>query len=267
MMKKHHIYILIGVCLILTTPIGIDKLIIGNSFPSNISNTEWVGFLGSYIGALIGGLISLIGIILTIRFTREQNRKDRELQIRPYMDITYYADFYKYKPVIHDCLGFIRIETYANETNVSDKHGLIFLYIKNIGAGSAVNIEFDVIPTDLETKNQAYFTNMNWRVTTNSLRPGENAWVSVEIWGNDKAPKSDELMWDKQHLPMIDYTKFRIPANFSIKAIMRYNDLLGNQFRQELLFHTSYMMSYEDNTEPKYKCDIHLEKVAPPEMI
>ena len=57
-MKKHHIYILIGVCLILTTPIGIDKLIIGNSFPSNISNTEWVGFLGSYIGALIGGLLN-----------------------------------------------------------------------------------------------------------------------------------------------------------------------------------------------------------------
>lgn len=72
-------------------PLVIDWLIIGNLFPSNISNTDWVG----YIGALIGSVVSFLGILWTINFTREQNQTDRELQIRPYLDIRYIPSFNK----------------------------------------------------------------------------------------------------------------------------------------------------------------------------
>ena len=108
---------------------------------------------------------------------------------------------------------------------------------------------------------------MNWRVTTNSLRPGENAWVSVEIWGNDKTPKHEEIIWDERKTPRIDLSKYRIPANYSIKVIMRYKDLLGNRFGQELQFHVNYMVSYNEDNNPRYHCDIHMGKVEPPVMI
>ena len=90
-MKKTHIYLFVVVFFILCIgiPLFIDWIIIGNKFPSNIINSDWVSFLGGYIGAILGALFSLIGIAWTIKFTREQNRSDRELQIRPYFDIRY----------------------------------------------------------------------------------------------------------------------------------------------------------------------------------
>lgn len=69
----------ISVIAVFLLPLAIDWFIIGNSFPSNISNSDWVSFFGGYIGALIGAVVSLIGIIITIRYTNEQNKKDREL--------------------------------------------------------------------------------------------------------------------------------------------------------------------------------------------
>ena len=75
--------------LIVAVPVIIDWLIIGSDIPSNISNSEWVNFLGSYIGAVLGAMVSLAGIIITIRYTNEQNRIDRELQVRPYCSIRY----------------------------------------------------------------------------------------------------------------------------------------------------------------------------------
>lgn len=76
--------ILLSLIAIFLLPFIIDRFVIGNNVPSNISNSDWVGFLGSYIGAIIGALVSLIGIAATIKYTNEQNRIDRELQVRPY---------------------------------------------------------------------------------------------------------------------------------------------------------------------------------------
>ena len=83
-MKKKTIFItiLISLILIIGLPLAIDWLIIGSKFPSNIENSDWVGFFGGYIGALIGAIVSLAGIIITIRYTNEQNKKDRELQVK-----------------------------------------------------------------------------------------------------------------------------------------------------------------------------------------
>ena len=89
MPKKLGPFIIGSIIAVVALPLIIDWLIIGNSFPSNISNSDWVGFFGGYIGSIMGCFISLIGIIWTISFTREQNRADRELQIRPLFDIRF----------------------------------------------------------------------------------------------------------------------------------------------------------------------------------
>ena len=69
--------ILLSLIAIFLLPFVIDRFVIENNVPSNISNSDWVGFLGSYIGAIIGALVSLIGIAATIKYTNEQNRIDR----------------------------------------------------------------------------------------------------------------------------------------------------------------------------------------------
>lgn len=52
-------------------PLILDWLIIGNHFPSNLSNNEWVTFLGSYCGGVIGGCITLFVLYKTL----EDNKK------------------------------------------------------------------------------------------------------------------------------------------------------------------------------------------------
>ena len=75
------IAITVFIIIVIGVPLFIDWIIIGNSFPSNIDNSDWVGFFGGYIGAVLGGCISLIGIYWTIKFTREENRADREIHL------------------------------------------------------------------------------------------------------------------------------------------------------------------------------------------
>jgi len=48
---------------------------------SNISNSDWVSFLGSYIRSLIGAGVSVVGIFMTIKFSEKQSKNDREFMI------------------------------------------------------------------------------------------------------------------------------------------------------------------------------------------
>lgn len=51
--KKIIIILIITIALVIVFPLVIDWLIIGNSFPGNVSNSDWVVFFGGYIGAII----------------------------------------------------------------------------------------------------------------------------------------------------------------------------------------------------------------------
>lgn len=67
--------IIIGGVIVLF-PIIMDKFIIGSNISSNISNSEWVGFLGSYIGSIIGTIGTIGGIYLTIKLDKEKEIED-----------------------------------------------------------------------------------------------------------------------------------------------------------------------------------------------
>lgn len=62
-MKKTNLkYIslaIIFILLVIGIPVMVDKFIIGNNIQSNITNSDWVSFLGSYIGAILGGVFTL----------------------------------------------------------------------------------------------------------------------------------------------------------------------------------------------------------------
>ncbi|AWK51621.1 hypothetical protein DIC82_11560 [Clostridium beijerinckii] len=77
--KKNNLFIAVLITIILIAiPILLDKFIIGNNWPSNISNSEWVSFLGSYLGGLFGGVLSIAGVFITIRYYKQQEIKEKE---------------------------------------------------------------------------------------------------------------------------------------------------------------------------------------------
>lgn len=60
-------------------PLIIDYVIIPSDTVSNISNDQWIQFLSSYSGGIIGGIATLIAIMFSIRHTtkiQNQSRKD-----------------------------------------------------------------------------------------------------------------------------------------------------------------------------------------------
>lgn len=75
-MKKIWILVaFIGIAIIFF-PMIMDKLIIGNSISSNVSNSEWVGFLGSYMGSIIGTMGTIGGVYLTIKLEKEKEKEN-----------------------------------------------------------------------------------------------------------------------------------------------------------------------------------------------
>lgn len=265
-MKKKFWLIIMGSTIgVIILPMVIDWFIIGNRFPSNISNADWVGFLGGYIGAIMGGVISLFGILWTINFTREQNRADRELQIRPCLDIRYIPSVNKISKET-SWLGYVMVNEYnENKADIHEvERGL--LYLKNIGNGPATNIDVSVFVENIKVKYTAKFTNKNTRVTSNSIRQGEEAAISFIITNNSIAPSKDDFTWIEYGFGIYNEKKFPMPSAYNIIILLRYKDLLGNIFTQELKFNAIYSMSYDKENGGKYSCDLELKEKGVPQI-
>lgn len=77
--KKNNVFIAVVITIILIAiTILLDKFIIGNNWPSNISNSEWVSFFESYLGGLFGGVLSIAGVFITIRYYKKQEIQEKE---------------------------------------------------------------------------------------------------------------------------------------------------------------------------------------------
>lgn len=264
MKKKFWPFVIGSAIAVVTLPLVIDWLIIGNRFPSNISNTDWVGFFGGYIGALIGSVISLLGILWTISFTREQNRADRELQIRPYLDIRYIPLFNNISDRT-SWLGYVAIDEFDENEADSQDVGRGLLYLKNVGNGPATNIDVSVSVENIKVKYRAKFNNQNTKVTSNSIQQGEEATISFLISNNRIAPSKDDLTWNEYGFANYNAVKFPIPSSYNIVILLSYNDLLGNIFTQELKFNVTYGMAYNKDSGGKYECDLYLAEKGVPQ--
>ena len=259
-MNKGKLLLCLILCgaVILLLPLLIDWLIIGNSFPSHISNSDWVGFLGSYIGTIISCIISLVGIIWTIRFTRKQNRADRELQIRPYFDIVCstfngYPDAWK---------GYIQIVTYSNLDNTNDKAGTTVLYFKNVGQGSAINVNFVVSIESATFQYEAGYNNQNALVSGYSVSANERAAITIDVYCNRPVPNKELI---EEYLKNAEQLKTCYPDNFIFIVQMTYGDLLGNSFNQKLKFKVTYGLKQAIDDEYVYECDINIIDIGDPE--
>ncbi len=261
--KKIIVLIVISLVFVFLIPLIIDWMIVGNGIPSNISNSDWVGFFGGYIGAVIGCVISLIGIVWTIKFTREQNRLDRELQIRPYFDVRYVDkdNFYH----TNSWLGYVEVHTWDNKKYGSQLVGSGLLYLKNIGAGPATNLDFKVKVENISIEHEEYFINQNIKVTTNSVMAGEQSELTIAIYSIDTAPKNEDIVWDdKTGYCEYDHKKVKTPERFSFSVFMEYSDLLGNRFEQKLSFDASYLLSLEKGKDGKHICSLYLKEIDVP---
>ncbi|RJE48911.1 MULTISPECIES: hypothetical protein [unclassified Dehalobacter] len=84
---KTIIYVSIGIVIIILIPWLFDSLIFGNNIKSNLSNGEWAGFLGSYIGGIVGGFATLSAVLISLN---KGKTIQEESEIRENVLIVYY---------------------------------------------------------------------------------------------------------------------------------------------------------------------------------
>ncbi|WP_339816809.1 hypothetical protein MKZ15_15475 [Paenibacillus sp. FSL R7-0216] len=134
MIKKNWKLIVIAIL----SPIILSQIIrlpLGNW---TIGNEEsWIGFLGSYIGALISGVITLFVFVKTIEYYRETDQAEKEKQkeqnrmsIMPYLKVT--GGTADNSETIDTFIG-------KSKTEPNFQFETIF-EIENIGLGSAIGI-------------------------------------------------------------------------------------------------------------------------------
>ena len=261
--KKIFIIILISAIVIIGLPLAVDWLIIGNRFPSNIENSGWVTFLGGYIGAIV----SLAGIIITIRYTNEQNKKDRELQVRPYCTMRYVHD----NKLVGTNKIIAELPIGCEPKENSGPEYISIIYIKNIGLGPAVEFSFNM---DELNDGRAHYPILMQRNadssnrSVNTLQPGEEAAFPIHIFFNfDKITEDDFLDLGESEMGryVVKNEVRQKYKNFNIVIHVKYHDLFMNTYYQKITL--SSQISVDENWEEKkadYLCGINLKEITTP---
>ena len=261
-----RICVICAVILVFALPFVIDWLIIGNDFLSNISNSDWVGFLGGYVGAIIGAFVSLIGIVVTIRYTNDQNKKDRELQVRPYCSVRYVPS-----PKSLDTkkeLSHLLIGCEPKENN--GPRYQIVIYIKNVGLGPA--LDFDFYVDDIDDGREHYpilmqTTPDSINNSVNLLQPGEEARFLLIIYFNfDKISEDDIEVWENSPIGKytVKHTVFEKYKDFGINITMKYCDIFQNEYAQTIKLSSQMSDSISPDGNARHLCDIILKETTVP---
>lgn len=267
--KKSTIFVLvlISITMIIGIPLFIDWIIIGNSFPSNIGNADWVGFFGGYIGALIGAVVSLVGILITIRYTNEQNKKERELQVRPYCAIRYVHD--NKVTGTNKILAEWALGCEPRENNAPEY--ISILYFKNIGLGPGVVFEFEIDPINDGREHYPIIIQNNADISNrwvSILQPNEEAAFPLHFHFNfDKIADEDFDNYGETEMPkyFVKSDVMQKYKNFDITIHVKYKDLFQNQYYQKIILSSNmYVCGGSEKKQAEHRCDINLKEITNP---
>lgn len=153
--NKIAIFIIIIVDFSIIFPLILEYCVFRNTIYSVLSNGEWSGFLGSFVGGIVSGLGTLVAVYFTTSETREiQKKSEKQNNIKECKDFTY-----NLSKVISDYMADISAYYYSNlklqeiNTNKSMLECQIMGY-QSIIKSETQSIANEVYPTP-ELKNAA----------------------------------------------------------------------------------------------------------------
>lgn len=206
---SRFIIISLIICII---PILINYFIMGNDVPSFWDNSDWAGFLGSYLGGIIGGLATLFAIYITTRETRTlekdkrdndelENKEKEKLLNRSYLiaeemdNLGLRLEGYNNSGDIRilETENYIEIENYINEQKIKTIKAN-YLKIKNIGPNLVTNCEFKLIINikDNDNYNEEYIINSSVPI----MQINQEVFIMSQILKLPSKPTYQQLLTD-----------------------------------------------------------------------
>lgn len=240
--------------IIIGFPFFMDYCIVGNKVYSNIDNSEWVSFLGSYVGAIFGSVATVAGIIITIKYTRKEAHKDREIaevrlkEDRRLSHAPFIIESFSYEDDYSIESGtslLIKKRTLAEEE--AKELGFIavsgYIILTNIGNGTALAPE--IIDAKIHDNNNQDILNTVVEKDTFPITRAILKDNSIEI----VVRLSSELLSERNKL-----------SEFTLTFKLQYFDVMNYRYIQEVKIEYLNLNSTlnentekEDSKEPRYR--------------
>ncbi|MBB6218159.1 hypothetical protein HNQ80_004299 [Anaerosolibacter carboniphilus] len=147
MKREKFMLPMLMILLILIMPLIVNILMLFSTPLAKGNIDAWISFYGSYLGGVIGGIATIFGIYLTLKYSKEKDIDDKRRLTLPYISIIEYNSRANAKNEI--TYEAIYIEALSSMT---ENEGC-YVTLKNIGFGSAIDITFEDSHTgDLQKK-------------------------------------------------------------------------------------------------------------------
>ncbi|KHD16016.1 hypothetical protein AWN73_09840 [Clostridium butyricum] len=252
MLKKYYKYIVIFGLILIILPLLINWTILDNKFPSNADNNAWIGFFGSYIGASIGAVITLSGVIITINFTRKESKEDRRLSIAPYLKYNMLEQTLQQK---HDLDIFYCVDNENTKINTT-------ILIKNIGLGPLINIKISDTYFNDECNNRTVIG------MPGIIEKNEECLLLVDLRLRLESIPENEVIEDKNEASESIF-RFDVPDKYKnvggqLKFKVSYNDLMNNYYEQNIEISVLISLQTNINSPTKWsytKPELRMKKI------
>ena len=185
---------------ILAIPFLLEHILFRSHYYSIIDNSDWASFLGSYIGSIFGGSMTLCAVLISINHSNTVLEKEKQIHVMELIE--------KNKPIF----TFVNIEgnIEPEKKNDDDGENITLTYsitLKNVG-GMAHNLIGNILSQ-----------------SDNDIS-GYLAARSVFI------PQNDTVSFMLSIFTGLEYTANKR----TIKIILKFSDIKSNYYKQELSF-------------------------------
>ena len=189
---------------------------IKNNYNIISDSSSWVGFFGGYAGAIIGGLIAggltLGGVILTLNSNKNQSKDDKRISVIPYLRYDLLGLNDDFNSNVEKVPEVFLIEPFTSNPKCKN-----LISVENLGLGTA--IDFNIVKI---ANIDNYFGD------NHLIKAGEKVHLYIEI----------------------DYKAFnKIEHRQIIKIFLKYKDILGNTYEQEIDIEVFKVIPVEDGAE------------------
>lgn len=240
--KEHKKQIILwGGIILIAVPVIVYGLSEISLLPVTGGN-DWAGFWGGYMGAIIGGVCTFVGVSRTIKYEREKSEGEKERSVLPYMALstlkTNFDLYFTDTGDIQEVNSFEQREKHmlqqyvflldGNDVRIQEdlrctcinKDVSTFLPIKleNVGNGTAVNFRVGVHTKEIAWTDRKY-------TPTKHIKQGESFNIFILFK---------------------DVTKYQVGESFKLRIIYKN------------IFSQNYLQEYEISVEEGYKVRLDL---------
>jgi hypothetical protein len=231
------------------TFVYITEKAVESRFVSIVDENYWVGFYGSLFGGVLGGILTLLGVFLTIKYYRDQQRELNGLNVKPYLKIT------------------------DRNTNVNSVGWVVFR-IKEYDKIHCYDIQYNPFTSEVFDDT---LTSYDFRIVVKNV--GNNSAIDLKLFNKDWSivSTSRELSHLAKNEEMgimvaIEYTNIGILDYIKKKRLegeensvfreyfLTFSDIIGNNYVQDvnIVFDKKYIK--EKFVKPEFKVRSGLPK-------